>query len=368
MKCSFFFSKDNDEYELLSRLLLCESENERCRQQLEAFANERQQTESVPTLTDEDDDVNSTVDYVSVQEYSLLYAYVTRYISGTDKLRINSFQLHTLDGSQSGIIICATSVQQQLWISRINMIVHNLTTRTITELNQTLLPSEQVLYATWTHERVTNFTQNRLPEWKPIFLVLKGSDLYIFDDNKSAPLCAYDFICCSRVYPIIEVLIEIVSAKYLRDDRRHCFKLILSNDLKIKCHYLNFETKNELDDCLSNWQRSLYMSVYALKNRAFGCIYQGQICRLMIDIYKGFEMYNNETNIILWSFAFEQLQSSSDNGRDKIYFEFKRHSISNENEPTINIEVQCQHLRILIHVINAFLTVKLIGKKDDTIS
>ncbi|CAF0922202.1 unnamed protein product [Rotaria sp. Silwood1] len=372
--------KDTDDYELLSRLLLCENENERCRHQLEEFAKEQQeqqqpqqqqqqqqQTEPITTLIDEDDEDNSTIDYVSVQEYSLLYAYVTQYITSTDKLRTNSFQLHTLDGSQSGIIINDTSIQQRLWISRINTIIHNLTTRTLNELNQTLLPSEQVLYATWIHERVTNINQNRLPEWKPIFIVLKGSDFYIFDDNKPPPLCAYDFICCSRIYPIVEILLEIISSKYLIDERQYCFTLTLSNDLITTCRYLNFETKNELDEFLSNWQRSLYMSVYALKNRAFGCMYQGQICRLIIDINKGFEMYNNETNIILWSFTFEQLQSSSDNGRDKIYFEFKRDSISNDNEPTIRIEVQCQHLKILIHVINAFLTIKLIGKRDNTI-
>jgi hypothetical protein len=41
------------------------------------------------------------------------------------------------------------------------MVIHNLTTRTLTELNQALLPSEQVLYASWIHERVTNINQNR---------------------------------------------------------------------------------------------------------------------------------------------------------------------------------------------------------------
>jgi hypothetical protein len=248
------------------------------------------------------------------------------------------------------------------------MVIHNLTTRTLTELNQTLLPSEQVFYASWIHERVTNINQNRLPQWKAIFLVFKGSDLYIFDDNKPPPLCAYDFICCSRVYPIVEILIEIISSKTRLDDRQHCLTLTLSSDLTTQCRYLNFEIKSDLDEFLSNWQRSLYMSVYTLKNRAFGCMYQGQICRLIIDINKGFEMFNNETNIILWSFTFDQLESSSDNGRDKIYFEFKNDLISNENQLTKHIEVQCQHLRILIHVINSFLTVKLIGKRDNTMS
>ena len=356
-------------------MLLCENENERCRRQLEEFAQEQkkqhQQIESMTTLADEenDEDDDSTVDYASVHEYSLLYAYVTQYLSGTDKFRLNSFQLHTLDGSQSGIIIAETSVQQHLWISRIHMVIQNLTTRTISELNQTLLPSEQVLYANWIHERVTNINENRLPQWKPIFLVFKGSDLYIFDENKPPPLCAYDFICCSNVFPIVEVLMEIISPKSRLDDREYCFTLTLPNDFNIQYRYLNFEIKSHLDEFLSHWQRSLYMSVYALKSRTFGCIYQGQICRFLIDIHQGFEMSNNESNVILWSFTFNQLQSSSDNGRDKIFFEFQRELTSTESSlPTVHVEVQCQHLRILIHVINAFLTVKLLGQRDETMN
>ena len=304
---------------------------------------------------------------VNIQEYSLLYAYVSQYLNGTDKLRTNSFQLHTHNGSQTGIFITNTSIQQTMWISRINMVIRDLTTRTLGELNQTLLSSEQVFYASWVHERMVHLNKNYLPEWKAVFLVFKGSDLYIFDDNKSPPLSAYDFICCTRLYPIVEIFIEIVVLKSCIDDRQYCFTLRLPNDLTNECRYLNFERKNEYDDFILNYQRSLYISVYSIQNRTFGCVYQGQICRLIIDINKGFEMYNNETNLILWTFTFEQLQSSSDNGRDKIYFQFKRYLALNEDETIIHIEVQCQHLRILIHVINAFLTVKFIGQRDDMI-
>ena len=200
------------------------------------------------------------------------------------------------------------------------MVIRNLTTRTLAELNQTLLSSEQVFYASWAYKRMINVNQKHLPEWKAVFIVFKGSDLYMFDDSRSPPLCAYDFICCTHVYPIVEVFIEVVSVKCCVGGRRYCFTLRLPDDLANECRYLNFEKKNEYEDFVSNYQRSLYISVYSLQNRTFGCMYQGQICRLFIDINRGFEMYNNETNSILWTFTFEQLQTSSDNGRDKNIF------------------------------------------------
>jgi hypothetical protein len=243
------------------------------------------------------------------------------------------------------------------------MVIRHLTTRTLGELNQTLLSCEQVFYANWVHERIINPNENRLPEWQAVFIVFKGRDLYIFDENQIPPLFAYDFIRCKRVYSIIEVFIETVSLKYCIDDRRYCFTFRLPNDLSNKCRYLNFERKNQYEDFISNYQRSLYISVHSIQNRIFGCLYQGEICRLIIDINRGLEMYNNQTNMILWAFTFQQLQSSSDNGRDKIYFQFQHHF----NQSIIHIEVQCQHLRILIHVINAFLTVKFLGQRDDII-
>ncbi|CAF0991416.1 unnamed protein product [Adineta ricciae] len=306
--------------------------------------------------------------YAKTQEYSLLYAYVTQYLNGTDKLRTNSFQVHALNGSQTGILIANTFLQQNMWISRINMVIRNLTTRILSEMNQTLLSNEQIFYTTWIHERDINPHENLLPQWKAIFLVFKGSDLHIFDENQSPPLRTYDFICCTRVYPLIEVFIETVSIKDCLDDRRYCFTLTLLNDTKIECRYLNFERKIEYDDFILNYQRSLYISVYSTQNRTFGCHFHGQICRLIIDVNKGFEMYNNQTNSLLWTYSFEQLHASSDNGRDEIYFQFNRHSIFDDDENRIHIAVQCQHLKRLIHVINSFLTVKFLGQKEDVIT
>ena len=278
-------------------------------------------------------------------QYSLLYAYVSQYLNG----RRNSFQLHTFNGLQTGIIITNNSIEQNIWISRINMVIRHLITRKLNQLNQRFLSSEQVLYASWIYERVINPNEDHLSEWRAVFLVLKGSELYIFNENQTPPFSTHDFICCKRIYSIIEIFIETISFK----DRPYSFLLTLPTDLR----YLNFERKTEYEDFISSYQRSLNISVYSIENRTFGCLYQGEICRLILDINKGFEMIHNQTNDILWLFTFEQLQSSSDNGQDRIFFQFKHYF----NQSTIHLEVQCQDLRILVHVINAFLTVKFLG-------
>ncbi|CAF2110438.1 unnamed protein product [Rotaria magnacalcarata] len=316
-------------------------------------------------LKNTDDSIVNITD--KFRKYSLLYAYVSQYINGTDECRINAFQLHTRNGSQTGIIITDTAMEQNMWISRINIVIQNLTARLLAELNQTLVSCEQLFYATWIHERIIYPNENHLPEWQAIFIVFKGTNMYIFDRNPSPPLCNYDFICCTCVYPLIEIFIGTVTSKCSTNDRRYCIKLALPNHSTNKYRLLSLERKEEYDNFILNYQRSLHMSVYSIQTRTFGCIYQGQICRLTIDINKGFEMCNNQTNIILWAFTFEQLQSSSDNGHDKIYLQFKFNIPLNNNETIIDVNIQCQHLRILVHVINAFLTAKFISRRDHMI-
>lgn len=254
-----------------------------------------------------------------------------------------------------------------MWVSRINTVIQNLTARVLAELNQTLLSCEQIFYAGWVYERVICKNERYLPEWKAIFIVFKGCNLYIFNDNQFPPLSTYDFICCTCIYPLIEIFIETIASKCSIDDRRHYIKLLLPNNSTNESRYLSFERKIDYNDFILNYHRALYVSIYTIQNRTFGCSYQGQICRFIIDIHKGFEMYNNKTSIILWAFTFEQLLSSSDNGRDRIYLQFKRNIPLKNTERIIQIEIQCQHLRTLIHVINSFLTVKFINRRSNII-
>ncbi|CAF0768518.1 unnamed protein product [Didymodactylos carnosus] len=283
-----------------------------------------------------------------ISEFPLFYASITQYICGTDKLRSNSFQLSTLDGSQLGIIICDTILKQQTWIKQINIVIKNLIRLTVDELNQTFLPSDQIHYETWLYERFT--IRNNLPEWKTKFFALKGNDVYLFD---RPPLTSYDFICCNKIYCIYETLFQIVKTDYLLDDRPYCFTLENNDEYK---HYFCLETKQELIEFETNWQRSTYMAVYNVKMKSFGCTYMGKICRLIIDIHQGFSLINNETNLLLWNYKFSQLKSSTDNARTKLYFDFQ-----SDNEKLIKIEIECQHLKTLIYVINSFLTAKLIA-------
>jgi len=273
---------------------------------------------------------NDLAKYFDIQKYSLLYARVNQH-----------FEVVMFDGRRIGRFQTKTIVQQNMWISRINLVCRHLIRRKLNQLNQNLLSNEQVLYANWIYERT-----NGSNEWKPVFLVFKDTHLYIFGDDQTPPFTIPEFVSCRRVYSILEIFIEILT--------RYPQSFIFTFPFN-QTHYLNFERQSDYDDFISNYQRSLYISVYSIRIRIFNCVYQGQTCRFMISIHDGFIMYS-KTNKILWKYPFEQLQSSMDNGRNEIYFEFQSNFV--------DLQVQNQDLPVLVNVINAFLTVKYLGREE----
>ena len=291
-----------------------------------------------------------------IQEYSLLYAYVSQYVSGTDRILDKAFQVFTREHRSTGLLRTLTKVQQKIWISRISMVIRNLLDKNLSSFNERLLSNDQIFYACWTNQRVAKC----FSRWQSSFLVFKGSNVFFFDQAPSPEFSFDDFHRCSDVYSIIEILIEDRSI----DQRPFSFVLFVLNENRLESRYITFERQTEYEDFISNYQRALYLTVYSTRIRSFICIYRQEICRLIIDINKGFQIYQNKTDHLLISFLFEQFHSSSNNGNDKIEFLFQQRQTSNDSDSVIRLGIQCRQLKRLIHVLNAFLIVKRIEQDD----
>ena len=273
-----------------------------------------------------------------VGRYPLLYAYVSEQITDNEQ---TTFRVHPLHGPPTGLLISASPIQQQTWISRLNMVIRHLIHRRLTELNQTYLSHEQILYASWIHQSRT---------WKSLFLVFKDNLLYLFDSHRPFSLSADDFLSCPRVHPILEI-----SVQSIRTDRYGVI-LTLLHPSSSECRPVDFQRRSDYDEFLSNYQRALYLAVYSVRFCSFDCLHQGEVCRLVISIKQGLQLYHPETKHLLWMFTLEELQSRSDNGRETLVFRFRR--------PTrmVDVQVQCYQMKKLLHVLDSFLIVKSLGQ------
>lgn len=130
-------------------------------------------------------------------------AYVTRYIYGTDKLRTNAFEVRGLNGVSSGIIHCDDLAILSQWLKFITDNIVGLTQlqvknkKTIALVqaftsfsifshsqmklyNRNFAVGERIEYMGWVNEGVIN-NNISWQTYKPRFLVLKGTEVMLFD-------------------------------------------------------------------------------------------------------------------------------------------------------------------------------------------
>ena len=264
----------------------------------------------------------SSIEYpLNISEYSLLFARLTQFWTDTEQKRQNAFEMFDSHGRSIGLFVTKTSVQQQMWISRINLVIRNLNDRMLIELNQRYLSQEQIFYANWINERT-----NEQTKWICRFLVFKGKSIYLF----ARPPSTDDFLRFSPTFSIFEIRPAKLSPLSLRFTPNFV---------------LRFERPIDLDDFLLHYQRALYLSVYSLRHQSFDCLYQGQPGRLLVDIHRGFDFCHQSR----WRFAFDHWKSSSI-GEDQrtVVLRFQQ----------MDLKLECEQGKDLIDLINAFVKVK----------
>ncbi|CAG2249745.1 unnamed protein product [Mytilus edulis] len=238
--------------------------------------------------------------YVSIQ---LLFAYLTRFCPGTDKLRTNAFEVIGVDGSSTGVIHCDDSHSLADWIRAISS-------------NISFLISKMILMMNWMHERVSPSLHR--PAWKPKFVALKGPDIYLFD---YPPMQTRDWVRCDTVFKVYECMLQICKDKELLDDRQHCCNILAGTGEKL---YLSTESRAELLHLEKAWYRTNHSSITRLKN-------------------------------FQWTYRFSQLRGSSDDGKTRL----KLHFNCDPPGSTEIREIECTGLHTLLYSMNAFLSAKL---------
>ncbi|XP_072029199.1 gamma-2-syntrophin-like isoform X2 [Amphiura filiformis] len=276
----------------------------------------------------------------------LLMARVTRYVSGTDKIRTNSFEVIGMDGVTSGILLARNSVEFNDWLKCVSANVATLNAQSMKLSNDLLPPSEQVVHMGWVAERVpTNPYQQA---WIPKFLAIKGSDVMLFD---APPLNTRDWVKCERVYKLYEVITRIFKDSELLDDRPHCFSLQSGAD---ENHYMSTESRSELNVWQSAVLRATHAAAIKLASKTYGCTWRKRVVGLTLDLTTGFTLFDAQNKSVIWRYRFSQLKGSSDDSQAKVRLQFLNSSGQIELQ-----EMECPNLKRLLHCMHAFLAAKL---------
>lgn len=306
-------------------------------------------------MTNNTNDTNNTNNgpkvekqWVDVVTVPLMMAYITRYIFGTDKLRPQAFEVRGINGISTGVVHCEDAAMLSQWIKHITNNIIGLTNLQMKLYNSSFPASEHVLYMGWVCEGVLN--QN-LPwqNWKPKFIALKGTDIYMFD---TPPLNTHDWLERASVWAVHQTMFRIIKESEYVDERQHCFLLQTAMQ---ESRYLSVETRQELLRIENAWHRAVYNAVTRLGSKTFAVTQAGRSSGLTLDWSGGFSLYDTETREYHWRYKFSQLKGSSDDSKTKLKLHFQ-----NDTKEIETKELECAtNLQNLLFCMHAFLTAKV---------
>ncbi|XP_061178397.1 gamma-1-syntrophin-like [Saccostrea echinata] len=319
----------------------------------------------------------------------LLFAYLSRFIPGTDKLRTNAFEVVGVNSASTGVVQCEDSRSLADWIRAITNNISALLTHMIKMSNRLLIPEDQVVHMTWTQERVS--PMRHFQAWNQNFSVSKAQKsvclmfLHKFAGNIQQIECLQEvrknskqdksanemqtelsFIAASLQQCLQQVCSNVccrLAANVCRkavfldvellDDRQHCCTIHCGTGEKF---YLSTESRSDLLHLEKAWYKTYHTSITSIKSKTFGCTWRGQLSGLTLDLESAFSLYDNTLKSYMWTYKFSQLKGFSDDNRSKLRLHF--HSAENSNNVETR-EIQCSSLHTLLYCIHAFLSAKL---------
>ncbi|KAK3580259.1 hypothetical protein CHS0354_012788 [Potamilus streckersoni] len=228
--------------------------------------------------------------WVIYSSIPLLFAYLTRYFPGTDKLRTSAFEVVGIDGASTGVIQMDDSHMFAEWITSITNNISTLLNQMIRMMNRLLLPEEQIMYMGWVQERVS--PGHHKQAWKFKFVALKGPEVFFFD---IPPMQSRDWVRCDTVFRVYECMFKVLQDSELLDDRQHCCTIQTGSK---ETMYFSLESRSDLLHLEKAWYRTNHTSVMRLKSRTFGCTWRGRLSGLTLDLDVGFSLYDSETKML----------------------------------------------------------------------
>ncbi|XP_045780787.1 gamma-2-syntrophin [Maniola jurtina] len=294
-------------------------------------------------------------EWVDVISVPLMMGYVTRYVFGTDKLRPGAFEVRGARPQvTTGVIHVDEPAALSHWLKSISDNIMGLTNLQMKLFNRHLSGGERIEYMGWVHEGLVSGAQP-WQTYRPKFLVLKGTDVMLFD---VPPTNITELAKCPETLKVYQTMFRTVKESETVDWRQHCFLVQSSTSLTAAAapRYFSAETRHELLRLEAAWTANIVNSVVRLGKKTFTVVHMGRAAGLTLDWSSGFSLSEGTPGAApVWSYRFSQLRGSSDDGKSKL----KLHFQDTETKVIETKELECQILQSLLFCMHAFLTAKV---------
>ncbi|KAJ8291051.1 hypothetical protein GJAV_G00020830 [Gymnothorax javanicus] len=285
----------------------------------------------------------------------LKMCYVTRGMTVPDPEN-RHFELHSPDAKHTVVLRCTDSSSVQSWFGIMQATATNLMARVMTEVKELIgktgiAGSREICHLGWLAEK----TENEKQSWRPVLVMLTEKDLLLYD---CMPRMRESWFSPAHSYPLLATRLV-----YSGPDRGSpkpglelSFATRTGTRLGIEAHLFRAETNKDL----SLWTRLIvtgcHTSAEMIREVTTSCMYRNQECRLTIHYEQGFTVLaESEGGSLLrplFSYPFERLKMSSDDGIRMLFLDFG----GREGEIQLDLH-SCP--KPIVFILHTFLSAKI---------
>ncbi|MBN3306112.1 beta-1-syntrophin [Amia ocellicauda] len=266
------------------------------------------------------------------------------------------FELHSPDAKHTVVLKCKDTATAQAWFSAVLSVTTQFVAKVIGEVKEQtgrtgIAGSREIRHLGWLAEK----TENEKQRWKPVLVVVTEKDLLLYD---SMPRMKEAWFSPVHTYPLLAT--RLVHSGPDKGSPQPGLELSFATRTGtrqgIESHLFRAETSKEL----SLWTRHIvtgcHNSAELIKEVITSCVYQNQECRLTIHYEQGFcvsaELESGSVLKPLFSYPFEKLKMSSDDGVRMLFLDF------GGKEGEIQLDLHCCP-KPIVFILHSFLSAKI---------
>ncbi|CAC5357468.1 Alpha-1-syntrophin,Beta-1-syntrophin,Beta-2-syntrophin [Mytilus coruscus] len=280
----------------------------------------------------------------------LKLCYLCRNLSMSDPER-KTLELNSPDGKSSCILRFPDPGTASEWFNLIHANVAILMRQCIEEANHIMSSapnSGEIKHIGWLSEQLSN--EQGTPTWKPVFLAVTDKDLMMYD---TAPWSKEEWATPFQSHPLL-------ATRLIHSGQRTnpmtggdlvTFGTRCGTRNGVEMHVFRVETQRDL----AYWSRALVQGSHGaavlIKEVSCVCTWQNQEARLNLHYESGFTLYHANDDKIFWSFPYEKLRMSGDDGNRLMWLDF-----GTDGEHELDLQT-CP--KPIVFVLHTFLSAKV---------
>ncbi|XP_048590572.1 gamma-2-syntrophin isoform X2 [Nematostella vectensis] len=277
----------------------------------------------------------------------LTFASISRYKTGEDNLRVNAFEVSSMDGGASVVLYSENSAELLSWYTAIKDRISMLLDQSVNMTNSSLPFDEQILHMCWVWERLKS--TNHWNIWKRKFLTIKGPLLQLFE---MPPVVTRDWMQSDVTHNLMEIVFHVCTDDELVDKRENCFCIQTSSS---DVNYLSVDTQADMMEIANGVHKATHNAVAQVECRTFPGKWHGRNVKLVLDLKRGLRLYSAEDRTLLWQYRFSFLRGSSDDAKRKITLLFS----PTPTGPFDRQELEFSNMQQVLTVMHAFYAAKV---------